>query len=163
MFSLLFPLGFIFTASLTYNSDNQICQLPLQFSFAVIYACSCLCTIPVAITMFIYYKLVRYVRRMNQNMTHANILLRAQRELKMIGRIAKLVTILVILGGPYVIFIIISFFITPPKYHFRIAFLFVDASSAFVMIAICRFTDPLRESIMKRVKRQLNMVIPITT
>ncbi|CAF1063223.1 unnamed protein product [Adineta steineri] len=162
-FCLLFPLAFIFSTPITYNSDNQICQLSLQFSFAVVFTCTYLVAIPVTIIISIYYKLVRYVRRMNQNVAVANTLLRAQRELKMIERIVKLVMILVILTTPYVIFIIMSFFTTPPKYHFRIALLFVDVSLLLVTITICQFTDPIKASVIKRIKRRRNIaIVPIT-
>ena len=40
----------------------------------------------------------------------------------MVRRVANLVAILLTLGMPYMIFLIISYFSIPPKYHFRIAF-----------------------------------------
>ncbi|CAF2718104.1 unnamed protein product [Rotaria sp. Silwood2] len=84
--------------------------------------------------MFIYLKLVRYVQGMSKCVTPANILARAKRELRMGQRTVILVTILLALGVPYTIIIFMPFFTNPPKYHFRIAFIFIDVSLAFVMI-----------------------------
>jgi hypothetical protein len=45
-----------------------------------------------------------------------------------------------------------------PKYHFRISYIFIDASYLFVMIALFQFTDPLKTSIMKKLNRQPNII-----
>jgi hypothetical protein len=110
--------------------------------------------------MFIYLKLVRYVHRISRRVTLVNILSRAERDLKMVQRIVIIVTILITLGFPYALFVFISFFISPPKYHFRIAYIFVDVSLAFMMIALFQFTDSLKTSIMKRINGQSNMILP---
>ncbi len=47
--------------------------------------------IPISLIILIYFKLVRYVREMSKNITTANSLARAQRELKMVRRIVILV------------------------------------------------------------------------
>ena len=109
--------------------------------------------------MFIYFKLVRYVRQMNKNVTSVNILFRAQRELRMVRRTVILVSILFILCFPYAMFIFISFFTSIPKYHFRIAFLFIDISVVFVMIALFQFNDLIKISIMKIINLETNRII----
>ena len=91
---------------------------------------------------------------MSKRVTPVNTLFRAQRELRMIRRIVYLVLILLILGFPYALFILMSFFNSAPKYHFRIAYIFVDVSLAFVMIALFQITEPLKTSIMKRINRR---------
>ncbi|CAF4769894.1 unnamed protein product, partial [Rotaria sp. Silwood2] len=113
--------------------------------------------------MLIYFKLIRYVQDMSKHVIPTNTLYRAQRELKMVRRIVILIMGIVTIGFPYALFIFISFFTTPPKYHFRIAYIFVDTSLAFVMIALFQFTEPLKISIMKRITRQVNVVIPTLT
>ncbi|CAF1013516.1 unnamed protein product [Rotaria sp. Silwood1] len=163
IFSYVFPAAFMFTNEFIYNVDNQICQLPLRLSFSIIYATHCIYVIPVSLIMFIYLKLVRYVKEMSKRVTPANILARAKRELRMVQRTVILVTILLTLGVPYTIIIFMSFFTNPPKYHFRIAFIFVDVSLAFVMIALLKFTDPLRMSLMKRVNGRRNTVVATIT
>jgi hypothetical protein len=47
IFAFVFPLPFIFTDEITYDVDNQICQLPLRLSFSIIYTVQCLYMIPV--------------------------------------------------------------------------------------------------------------------
>ncbi|CAF4035806.1 unnamed protein product [Adineta steineri] len=159
IFSFVFPFAFIFTGEVIYNSDNQICQLPFQLSFSIIYLVHCAYMIPVLMIMFIYFKLVRYVKEMSKNVTSANTLVRARRELKMVQQIVIIVMILVILCFPYALFIVISFFTTPPKYHFRIAYIFADVAIVCVMIALFYFTKPLKASLMKRIKQRPNVVI----
>ncbi|CAF0776917.1 unnamed protein product [Adineta steineri] len=49
-------------------------------------------------------------------------------------------------------------FTSPPKYHFRIAVTFIEISTVFFMIALFKFTDPVRTSIMKRISIRPNVV-----
>jgi hypothetical protein len=88
--------------------------------------------------------MVQYIKKMSKRVTPANTLSRAERELKMIVRIIRLVSILLSFGLPYSIFMFMSFFNSAPKYCFRIAYLFVDVSLAFVMIALFQNTDPVK-------------------
>ena len=135
--------------------------MPLRLSFLTIYNALCVYMIPISLTVLIYFKLVRYVREMSKHVTTANTLFRAQRELKMVRRSSyscywccndwfSICTML----------IFISFFTTPPKYHFRIAYIFVDVSLAFVMVVLFQFTDQLKTSITKRIHGQANVILP---
>jgi len=159
----LYPTAFIFIDAVVYNINNQICQIPLGPSFPMLYTALYCYTIPMLTTVFIYFKLVRYVHGMGKRITPANTLLRAQRELKMVQRTVILISILVILGFPYALFLLMSFFTTPPKYHFRIGYVFIDVSLAFVMIALFQFTDPLKASMMKKLKLRPNRVVATMT
>ncbi|CAF1314902.1 unnamed protein product [Adineta steineri] len=105
--------------------------------------------------------IVRFVRGMSQRVTAANTLSRAQRDLKMVRRVVTLVQILFISGFPLSLFIFLSFFNHAPKYHFRIGFLFVNASMLLVKITLFQFTDPLKVAIKKILRRRLNIVLPI--
>jgi hypothetical protein len=158
IFSFVYPTVFIFTDEVLYNINNQICQLRLRLSFYVIYMTLCVYTIPILLIIFIYFKLVRYVKEMSKRVASANILSRAQRELKMVRRTVILVMILFTICFPYEIFAIMSFFTSPPKYHFRIAYIFVDMSLVFVMIVLFQFTEPLKTSLMKVIHGRPNMV-----
>ncbi|CAF1469547.1 unnamed protein product [Adineta steineri] len=163
IFGFVCPLPHILTHAITYNVDNQFCQMPLRLSFLTVYNALFVCVVPVSLTMLIYFRLVRYVREMSRHIISANTLFRAQRELKMVRRIVILVIGVVTLGFPYVLFTFISFFTTPPKYHFRIAYIFADASMAYVMIALFQFTDPLKEYVKKIIHGRSNAVIPTMT
>jgi hypothetical protein len=163
MFGFICPIPYIVTGEIIYNVDNQICQMPLQLSFLTIYNALCVYTIPISLIMLIYCKLVRHIREMSKRVTPANTLIRAERELKMVRRIVILVISLTTIGFPYAMLILISFFTSPPKYHFRIAYIFVDVSLAFVMMALFQFTDPLKTSILKKLNGRANTITPTIT
>ncbi|CAF1026788.1 unnamed protein product [Adineta steineri] len=149
----------IATNAIKYSVDDQICQLPLHLSFLTVYNPLFVYIIPINGIVFIYLKLIRYVKEMNKRVTLVNRLLRAKKELKMVFRIVILISIFLILGIPYTIFVFMGYFTSPPKYHFRIALTFIEISLVFVMIALFKFTDPVRTSIMKRINRQPNVVV----
>jgi hypothetical protein len=163
---LIWILGFVYTApyiltgEIIYNMDSQICQLQLRLDFFAIYNALGVFIIPVSLTTFIYYKIVQYVKEMSKHITPVNTLTRAQRELKMIRQIVFLVFGLSTIGVPYVILYCISFFTPPPKYHYRIAYIFTDVSLAFVMGALFKFTEPFRVFIQKRIHWRTNVVLP---
>jgi hypothetical protein len=119
--------------------------------------------IPVGSIVFIYFQMVRYVKRISKRAATANTLFRAQRELKMIVRIIRLVSIVLSFGLPYSIFLFMSFFNSAPKYDFRIAFIFFDASLLFVMIALFRNTDPVKTSLMKKLNGRPNAIVATVT
>ncbi|CAF1417276.1 unnamed protein product [Adineta steineri] len=162
IYGFLSPLAFIFTGDITYDVDNQICQIPLKLSFSLIFAISNVYIIPTFLIQLIYMKLVRYVKEIRKRVTTGNSLFRAQRELRMVRRILIVLTILIIFGLPYTIFILISFFTEPPKYHFRIAGIFINSSSVFVMIALFQFTEPLKVSMLKRINLRPTVIRTIT-
>ncbi|CAF1235606.1 unnamed protein product [Adineta steineri] len=155
-----YPLEFLLRDEIIFNVDNQICQIPMKLSFSIIYMSFCIYIIPILVIMFIYIKLIRYVKKISKRVVSVNILFRAQRELKMIRRTVILVAILGTICAPYQTFIIISLFTEPPRYHFRIAYVFVDLSLLCVIIVLFQFTDPVKTSIMKRIRRLSNMIIP---
>ncbi|CAF3709678.1 unnamed protein product [Rotaria sp. Silwood1] len=104
---------------------------------------------------------VRYVHDISNRVIPVNTLSRAKKELKMVQNIVILVFILLILGVPYVLFILMSFFTKPPKYHFRIAYLFIEVSLVFVLLALFQFTEPVKAWMMRKINRRLNMVAAI--
>ncbi|CAF0890138.1 unnamed protein product [Adineta steineri] len=160
IYVFIFPLPFTFTGDIIYNVNNQICQIPFRLSFTMIFVAICVYGIPVPLIILIYLKLIQYVRKMNKRVIPVNILFRAQRELKMVRRTMILTMIIVILGLPYASFIVVSFFTSPPLYHFRIAYIFVTISLVFVMIVLLEFTEPLKASITKKLHRQSNIIVP---
>jgi hypothetical protein len=144
------PVPFLFTGEIIYNADNQIYQIPFRFSLSILYA-----------SFYIYIKLVRFVRGMSQRVTPANTLSRAQRELKMVRQIVILINILFISGFALSLFIFLSFANRAPIYHFRIGFIFVDASMLWVMIVLFQFTDSLKAYVKKIIYGRSNRVIPV--
>jgi hypothetical protein len=160
IFAFVYPIAFLFTGEIIYDVDNQICQVPLRFNFSEIYTILCIYIIPVSSTMFVYFILIRYVKGMSKRVTPTNALSRAQRELKMARRVIILVMILFTAGFPYAVFVFISFFTTPPKYHLRIAYTFINLSLALAMMALFQFTDTLKASVKKIFKYRPNMITP---
>ena len=131
-----------------------------QLSFSLIFTISNGYVIPVSVIQLIYLKLVRYVKAMSKRVTTGNSLSRVQRELKLVFRIVIIITTLVTLYLPYTVFILMSIFTDPPKYHSRIASAFIDSSLAFVMIALFQLTDPLKASVLRRLNLRSNTVLP---
>ncbi|CAF0816650.1 unnamed protein product [Adineta steineri] len=154
------PIMFLFNNEVVYNYDNQVCQLPLRFSFSVIYISFTVYGIPVTLIIFIYFKLLRYILEISKYITSINVLSRARREVKMVHHIVMLVSILIGVGFVYAIFIIMSFFDSLPKYHFRIAYVFGSSSFLLVLMTLFQFTDPLKISLRKLINRQPYRAIP---
>ncbi len=158
--AFLFPIPFLFTGEIAYNVDNQICEIPLRLSFPVFYLPLVVFTIPVSLVMFIYFKLVRYVKEMGRDLTPVITLLRAQRNLTMVRRIVILLHILLTAGVPMTFFFVLSFFNHAPKYHTRIGYFFVDISLLCVMVVLFHFTDSLKASVKKIMYARRNTVLP---
>ncbi len=121
IFSIIVPLPWFLTGTMIYNIYNQVCYLPFQLSIPLIYNLLLGYMIPIDITALTYFKLVRYVRQMSSRATSsAQSIFQARRELAMVQRIVTIISVLVILGLPYTIFMFMSFITHPPKYHFCI-------------------------------------------
>ncbi|CAF1145295.1 unnamed protein product [Adineta steineri] len=161
IYAFIFPIAFIFTGDITYNVDNQICQIPLRLSVQLNFVAFSVYILPIVLTLLIYWRLVRYVNEINRRSTSVNTISRAQRELKMFRRTVILLLILFVIDFPYALFMFMSFFNQAPKYHFRIAFIFIDFALACVMIALFQFTDPLKKLIMKKLSLRSETVVPV--
>jgi hypothetical protein len=158
---IIYPIPIVFTGQIKYFADNQMCQMPLGVSFVLIFSACYTYIIPVGSIILIYCHMVRYVKQMSKRVTAVNTLSRAQRELKMIVRIIRLISILLTLGIPYTIFIFMSFFNSEPKYCYRIAYIFIDASLALVMIVLFQNTDPVKTSVMKKIHWRPNTIVAV--
>jgi len=160
IFGIAYSMHFLFTGQIVYNPDNQICQMILQLSISVIYMTLCFYILPLLMTMVMYFNIVRHVQAMSKRVIVANTLFRVQRDLKILRRIVILTMILFTSGFPYALFMFMSFFNHIPKYHFRIAYLFINLSSVLVMIALFQFTESLKAFIMKRINAWSAIVVP---
>jgi hypothetical protein len=109
IFSFLCPISYLLIGEIRYIVDNQICQMPLRFSVSAIHNVIFIYTISMSLIILIYFKLVRYVKEMSKRVITANMLYRAQRELKMVRGIVILEMGLVILGFLYTLFIFYRF------------------------------------------------------
>ncbi|CAF1165407.1 unnamed protein product [Adineta steineri] len=163
IFGIICPIPIVLTGQIKYDVDNQICAMPLGFSFVLILFVFYAYLIPIGGIVFIYLKLLRYVKEIHKRVIPVNTLARAQRELKMVQRVVILVSILVALGIPYIVFLVMSFFTSAPEYYSRIAYTFADISVMSVMIALFQFTDPIKTYIMRTINRRPNTVFAIPT
>jgi hypothetical protein len=161
IYGLVFPVTFMFTGDIIYNADNAVCDIPLRLSFALIFLALCVYCVPLSLVMFIYLKLILYVKKMNKRVTPANVLFRVQCELKMIRRIVIMVTVLVPICIPYAIFFILSFFISLPVYYFRILSTFAVVSLLYTMLIVFKFTDPLKLSVMKKLNIRSKVIVQV--
>ena len=161
IFSVAYAVPFLITKQIVYNVDNQICQVPLHLSITMIYISIVLYAIPNLSIVCLYIKLVRYVRYISSRAALPNTLFHARRELRLIQRTFILSNILIILGIPYTIFLIMSFISTPPKYHFRIAYIFIDISVLAIMIMTHQFTQQTKEIIERIFSRSTVVVAPM--
>jgi hypothetical protein len=160
--AFLFPIPFLFTGEIIYNVDNQICQVPFQLSLSAFYIPLFIFSIPISLVIVIYFKLVRYVKSMGNNMTTTITLFRAERDLAMVRRIVILLHILLTAGIPMTVFFILSFFNLAPKYHTRIGFFFINTSLLCVMIVLFQFTDSLKDSVKKVIFSRQNVTVKFT-
>lgn len=160
---IVYPFPYLFNGGIVYQIDDQQCQLILQFSFFVLYTQLCIYVIPISTTILIYFRLVYYVKQMRKRVTPAPLLSRAQRELKILQRTILLVAILLSLGTPYTVFIFMSFFHRAPKYHFRLAYIFVDLSLTLFMMALFNLNGSLKRSVVRRIYPQRNEIIAVAS
>ncbi|CAF1198462.1 unnamed protein product [Adineta ricciae] len=151
--SFVYALPHVLTNEIVYQVDEQICEMLMHLSWVTLYNIFIVYVIPLHGIALIYLKLVRYVKEIGAQVNSANTLLRAQRELRMVYRIVVLVSILIGLGIPYTAFTFMGFFTSPPRYHFRIALIFVNTGSLFIIIALFKFTDPVYVFLMKHITR----------
>ncbi|CAF1085154.1 unnamed protein product [Adineta steineri] len=143
----------LLTGQISYNSDNQVCQIPLRLSVSVIYVGAIIYMIPNFGIVAVYIKLTRYVHQMSFRTISNNTIFHARRELRLLKRTFVLSNTLIVIGIPYMIFNYISFFTPPPKYYFRIAYICVDISVLMVVIIGYCFTPNIGTIIRKKFTR----------
>ena len=150
LFCIVSLLPWLLMGTSTYNVDNQACILPFGFSVPIIYNVTLVYLIPVTIIPFIYFKLVRHVHLLHiRSVLSLQTVQICRRELVMIRRIMITISILLIPGMPYMIFLFISFARKPPKYYYRIALFFLDLSQALIMIVLYKYSKPVMDVVRK--------------
>ncbi|CAF3406390.1 unnamed protein product [Rotaria socialis] len=103
--------------------------------------------------------MARRVLEMSENVATTNRLFHAQRELRMVRRVLLHVLILVIIVLPYLIFVLMSFFRSAPKYSFRTAHTFISPDLVLLKFALLQMSESLQTSTMKRIHGRLVRVI----
>lgn len=163
IFGFTHSLVALLNKTIIYNVDNQICQVTVGWNFTMVYLANTVYLIPNVLMGIIYLKLVRHVHEISKRVAPVNLLFHAQRELAMVRRTVMILSILIGLGFPYLIYLLMSFFTNIYRYHLRISFVFIDMSLVLVIIPLFQFTEPLRTFVIKRIRRQPNVIIPTAT
>lgn len=153
IFCSVYALPLLLTGQIVYNVDNQICQVPLQSYALVMYVVAILYVIPIVGIVILYIRLTLYVREMSKQRIRAQTLFQARRQVRLVRRTFILAITLAILGIPYITVIVIAFFTTPPKYHFRIAYVFVDLAVLVIMFILYASTSQIRKVIERKMVR----------
>jgi hypothetical protein len=160
---IIYPIPIVFTDQIKYFADSQLCQVPFRLSFLIIFEAFYIYMVPVGAIVLIYFRMVQYIKQMSKRVTPANTLSRAERELKMVVRIIKIVSILLSIGLPFTIFMFMSFFNSTPKYYFRITYTFMNVFLILVMIALFQNTDPVKTYLKKKINWRANKIAVIGT
>ena len=76
---------------------------------------------------------------------------RARRQLVLTQRILILIGIVLVLGGPYTVFILLEMFSIrrAPIYSHRVGFMFIAISGGLSVMVLIWFTQPVRQIIIK--------------
>lgn len=150
----LYSLPSLFNGYFIYNVNNQICQLPLGFYLISIYTLLTNYIIPISLIISIYIRLLVYIHKI----TVGNIRIHIEKEMKMVRLIVLLVSVLIIICFPVTLFVLISYFTSPPKYHFRIGHIFVNISLLSVTILLFIYTKPLQKSLRAQFSKRHNII-----
>ena len=126
-----------------------MCIIPIRSSgWTMYYAVFCY-SIPLILIGTFYHRLIQYVltvrSRVSACLISGSMVIAAQRQLALIQRVIVLVSILILSGIPYCIFIIIAFWTDPPEYQFRISFLCVDIALASVVCTMFFYSKDIAQ------------------
>lgn len=156
-----YPLSFVFNGDIVYNADNKVCHIPLEHPLSLFLMISNVYLIPILSIQSIYLKLVLYVKGMGKRVTVGNSLIRAQNELKMVRQIVSMLIVLTLPGLPYTVFMLMSFFTNPPKYHLRIASISVNGAFFLFPLTLFHFTEPLKSALSTKINERSQRVAAI--
>ena len=139
----------IATNELQYDITMNMCIIPITSSGWTMYFAVFCYTIPLILVAFFYHRLIEYILRARSRVSacliSGSVVVSAQRQLALIQRVIVLITILIVSGLPYCVFIAIGFWTDPPEYQFRISFLCVDIALMSVVLAMfCYSRDMAR-------------------
>ncbi|CAF1125966.1 unnamed protein product [Adineta steineri] len=150
-FAILQLLPIILGNNQIYIKHEYLCQIAIENSKAIGYICFTNYLIPLTIIMIIYYKITRSVRKKENNGAYKYNIHRVRRQVVLIQRIVILILVLLVLGGPYSIFIILEALSIKraPSYAHRIGFMFISIACASSIITIIYFARSIRKMIIE--------------
>ncbi len=138
--------GFI-AGHIVYLRTEYYCQTPFTNILAILYIACRLFLLPIIFISIIYICLVKHLRQVN---FYPRRLRSNQRNLIIIRRILSMLSVLILLGLPSMIFLIIYMFIgylAPITY--RVGWLSVSFSLVFLAYMSIQLTRPLRKTVRR--------------
>lgn len=114
--------------------------------------------IPLIMIVFIYFQIVKYMKRNPYSTTNRSTIAgqrRQRSELRLIRRILMLVILLFILGFPYSFFYLVIHFhiLSPWPYMPRISYLFITFGQSASMLINLITTDAVRKSLINIIRK----------
>ncbi|CAF1180240.1 unnamed protein product [Rotaria sordida] len=151
IFAFLQTLPIEFGNNQIFIEEEYLCQIAIENSIGIGYINSTNYLLPVTIIMIMYYIIAKSVRQKNSNGTYKYNIHRARRQLVLTQRILILIAIVLVLGGPYTVFILLEMFSIrrAPPYSHRVGFMFISISAALSIATIICFTQSVLEIIIK--------------
>ncbi|CAF1299714.1 unnamed protein product [Adineta steineri] len=158
IFSISFGLPILFTGHITYQQGSRICQVSLEDTIGFIYFASIIFFIPLIMIVYIYFRIVKYMKDnpfSTTNRSTINGQQRHQSELRLIRRILTLVIILFILGFPYFLFYLLIHLhiVSPWSYMPRISYLFITFGQSASMLINLITTDDVKKSLINIIRK----------
>lgn len=172
LYSLLIPIGSLFgigsispvliRGDVVYISSEYYCQTPFKNIPAITYIAIRLFLLPILFISLIYMCLLKHVRQSTDSLMTANDnqyrrSKQNKRDLIIIRRLLVMLTSLILLGLPSVIFLIIymicGYFISVT---YRVGWLSVSFSLVFLAFMLIRLTNPLKKTFKRCLKRNYN-------
>lgn len=152
-FSLISISPVFIRGDVIYLSTEYYCQTPFTNIHAILYIAIRLFFIPIALIAIIYVCLLRYIRQRNLFLYRHRRTKCTRRNLVVIRRLLLMLTVLILLGFPSVIFLIIFIFTGYlVSLTYRIGWLSVSFSLVFLAYMLIQLTRPLRKT-MRRIFR----------
>ncbi|CAF3636534.1 unnamed protein product [Rotaria sp. Silwood1] len=169
LYSILVPIESLFgivsispvllRGDVIYLRSEYYCQTPFTNISAITYIAIRLFLLPILFITLIYLCLLKYVRQSNLssitiNDNHQRRSKQNKRDLIVIRRILLMLSILILLGLPSMIFLTIFMFTGHLIYvTYRIGWLSVSFSLIFLAYMLIRLTDPLKKTVRRYVKQ----------
>ncbi|CAF3189515.1 unnamed protein product [Rotaria sp. Silwood2] len=142
-----------------YLPSEYYCQTPFTNIPAIVYIAIRLFLLPIMFIALIYLCLLRYVRQSNLSSTtmndnHNRRSKQNKRDLIVIRRLLLMLSVLILLGLPSMIFLTIFMFTA----HlicvtYRVGWLSVSFSLVFLAYMLIQLTDPLKKTLRRHFKR----------
>jgi hypothetical protein len=149
---IILPLPLLLSGDLNTVSSGSICSLSIFSHWLILYICSIVYFISLAIIAFLYRQVITHVS--NSSAAAAGQLI-LNREVTVIRRIVQIVAALIFCGFPYVVFFVISWFNPTiiPDYYLHIVYISIISSIFIQMIILIVYTSAVRKVLLQLITK----------